>query len=159
MSDGGLGLFCGFSGARAAVDDLAVRNGLSGVAKAPIRQGTRLSVGSEVPIDDFEPERVALQFDGPLCWHIGGVPYQTLTQFGVKPEGESLYKSDVRHWSKHEAVYHFKLTLRAYVAERLKELGVGAGQIAWRERPMLQRSPHGDYVVRARLAVIKGSAD
>lgn len=91
-----------------------------------------------------------LEFDGPPTNCVGETPYQTLTQYGVKEEGESIYPdSETRCWTEAEAIWRFKRTFFAYLLER------PAGQLAWRARPRVEQGPDGDYVVRCRFALLK----
>lgn len=98
-------------------------------------------------IDALTPD--IIEFDGPATRCIGEKPYVTLTQFGVKGEGESAYPDDkTRHWVEAEAIWHFKRMLSRLLSEG------GAQQLAWRQRPEVTQGPDGDYLVRCRLALL-----
>lgn len=106
-----------------------------------------------VALTGFDPSDYAItdmvEFIGPCASKVGDVPYVTLTQYGVKEEGASMYPDDtIRCWSEAQAMWWFRRTFIAYLKAN------PARQIAWRSKPRVEQGAEGDFVVRCRFALL-----
>lgn len=97
-------------------------------------------------LDAAYPWRNVLEFSGPGTAYCFNDPYATLTEHGIKAEGDGFAGPKV--FNEAEAWFLFN--------QQLLEYTKGAKQVAWRRYPTLGGDPHmGAMHVTARLAVYR----